>query len=95
MPPFTKAQIAEYLPQVQGWEFVDDKKIARNFKFKNFAEAMQFVNRVAEIAESEGHHPDIHIFYDSVKLEFETHAIGGLSENDFIVASKINALPLN
>ena len=93
VPPFTKAQIAEYLPQVQGWELIDEKKIAKNYKFKDFAEAMRFVNKVAVIAESEGHHPDIVVSWNKVKLELSTHAIGGLSENDFIVAAKINNLP--
>jgi len=63
-----------------------------DFKFKNFKESMTFVNKVAEIAESESHHPDIYIYYSKVKLELSTHAVGGLSINDFIVASKIDAL---
>lgn len=66
------------------------KKITKKFKFKNFKEAMAFINKVAELAESEGHHPDIFIFYNRVKFELSTHAIGGLSENDFILAAKIN-----
>jgi len=57
-----------------------------------FEEAMMFVNKVAELAESEGHHPDIHVFYNRVKLVLSTHAIGGLSENDFILAAKIDRL---
>ncbi len=68
------------------------KKIRREFKFKNFKEAMGFVNKVAEIAESEGHHPDIYIFYNKVDLELLTHAIKGLSTNDFIMASKIELI---
>lgn len=90
--PFTKERIQEYAPRVPDWEVLGDKKIAREFKFKNFPEAMQFLNKVAEIAEAEGHHPDIHVFYNRVKLELWTHAVGGLSENDFILAAKINAL---
>lgn len=81
--------------------FVDEKiprsgvreRISAEFKFKNFKEAIAFVNKVADIAESEGHHPDIHINYSKVKLELWTHAIGGLSINDFILASKINQIP--
>ena len=92
VPPFTTTQIAEYMPQVNGWDLIDDKKIAKNYKFKDFVEAMQFVNKVADIAESEGHHPDISISWNKVKLELTTHAIGGLSENDFIVAAKVNLL---
>ncbi len=72
-----------------GWTLVNST-ITREFKFKNFIEAMQFVNKVADLANSEDHHPDIHISYSKVRLELSTHAIGGLSMNDFIVAAKIN-----
>lgn len=68
------------------------KKLERKFKFKDFKEAMVFVNKVADIAESEGHHPDIEISYNKVEIELTTHAIKGLSPNDFILASKIDAL---
>jgi 4a-hydroxytetrahydrobiopterin dehydratase len=71
------------------WQ-TDNSKIWSEFTFKDFKEAMVFVNKVAEIAESEGHHPDIYVFYNKVKLELSTHAIGGLSENDFILAAKID-----
>lgn len=74
------------------WDSEDNKKIHKKFKFKNFVEAMQFVNRVAELAETEGHHPDIIIHYNCVTLTLWTHAIGGLSQNDFILAAKINTL---
>lgn len=67
-------------------------KIWAEFKFKNFIESMSFVNKVGELAESEGHHPDIDISYSRVKLELWTHAIGGLSENDFILAAKIDEI---
>ena len=74
------------------WEVEDEKKIEKKFKFKDFVEAMAFVNKVAEIAESEGHHPDIKISYNKVNISLTTHAIGGLSVNDFILASKIDEL---
>jgi 4a-hydroxytetrahydrobiopterin dehydratase len=90
--PFDKIQAEEYLGQVSGWILGGDvKKISKEYKFKDFIGAINFVNNVAEIAESEGHHPDIHINYNKVLLELTTHAIGGLSENDFIVAAKIDA----
>lgn len=73
------------------WELKEDK-IEREFKFKDFREAMSFVNKVAEIAEGEGHHPDMEIKYNKVEIELSTHAIHGLSENDFIVAAKIDKL---
>lgn len=88
--PFNTEQIKTYIGMLDlPWEVVDGKKLQHEFKFKNFKEAMRFVNKVAELAEIEGHHPDIHIFYNRVTLELWTHAIGGLSENDFIMAAKI------
>jgi 4a-hydroxytetrahydrobiopterin dehydratase len=93
VPSFTKEEAEKYLPEVSGWTLSEDaKKIFREFKFKDFKEAMRFVNAVADLAESEGHHPDIYIFWNRVKLELSTHAIAGLSENDFILAAKINTL---
>ena len=91
-PPFTKEQIAEYAPKVPDWKVVEDKKLTKEFKFKDFREAMAFVNKVADIAEGEGHHPDIYVFYNLVRFELSTHAVNGLSENDFILAAKIDAL---
>lgn len=68
---------------------MENNRISREWTLKNFHQAMQFVQRVAEIAEEEGHHPDIDIAYNKVRLTLWTHAIGGLSENDFILAAKI------
>ena len=91
--PLTKEQAEEYLKEATGWGIsFDGLKIIREVTFKDFKEAMGFINRVAEIAESEGHHPDIFVSYNQVRLELSTHAIKGLSENDFIVAAKINEL---
>jgi 4a-hydroxytetrahydrobiopterin dehydratase len=82
--------IIEYM---KGWTLAPDaKSIFREFLFKDFKEAMVFVNKVAAIAESEGHHPDIHTWWNKVRLELSTHAIGGLSSNDFIIAAKVNQL---
>ncbi len=93
VPPLDKETALKYLAEIPGWNISEDgKNINRIFEFKNFNGSMVFVNKVAETAESEGHHPDIHIFYDKVKLVLETHAIGGLSDNDFILAAKINRL---
>lgn len=93
MPPLTPEEIEKYLPQIKGWEIFDNKKVGRNFKFKDFKEALDFVNKVADLAESEGHHPDILIHgWNKVRIESTTHAIGGLSENDFILAAKIGKL---
>jgi 4a-hydroxytetrahydrobiopterin dehydratase len=81
------------MPQVPGWTLDEEGKvITRLFEFKHFKGAMEFVNKVAEIAEKEGHHPDISISWNKVRLDLSTHAIGGLSTNDFVLASKINTL---
>jgi len=88
-PPISEAN--DLLKQTPGWELMDNK-ISKKFKFKDFVEAMAFVNKVAELAESEGHHPDIAVSWNKVTLTLWTHAIGGLSENDFIVAAKVNEL---
>lgn len=72
---------------------LDKKKISRNFEFKDFKEAVDFINKVAEIAESEGHHPDMRLHsYKKVDIDLSTHAIDGLSDNDFILAAKIDKL---
>ena len=92
-PPLTRVEAEQLLANLDpSWKIVDGVKIRREFLFKNFVRAMGFVDRVADVAESEGHHPDIHIFYHRVVLELTTHAIHGLSENDFIVAAKIEPM---
>ena len=89
-PPLTRIEIGKYLAQVGGgWVLEQDKFLTRQFSFRDFVAAMKFVNRVADIAEAEGHHPDIHVSYNKVRLDLWTHAINGLSENDFILAAKI------
>ena len=93
MPAFSKSQIAKYKAQLnKGWEVVEDKKLRKKFKFKNFVESMGFVNQVALIAQAEDHHPDMQVSYSKVIIELWTHAVGGLSENDFILAAKIDLL---
>lgn len=92
-PTLTPEQIKEYQSCLSSpWEVTDGKKIKREFKFKDFKKAIDFINKVANIAEEQGHHPDIHSFYNKVVLELWTHAINGLHENDFIVAEKINQI---
>ena len=91
--PLSREDAQDYVDEVFGWQMdTEAKKISKEFKFKDFVEAIDFVSRVADVAEEEGHHPDIHIFYNKVLLELSTHSIGGLSENDFILATKINNL---
>lgn len=91
VPKLDAAQIALFAPEVPGWS-VRDEKLYRTFTFKNFVEAMRFVNRIADVAEAEGHHPDFAVHYKEVQVTIWTHAIGGLSENDFILAAKIDPL---
>ena len=92
-PPLTETQINELKQQLTTpWEIIDNHKLRQKFKFKNFKEAIAFVNKVAELAESEGHHPDLKINYNKVTIELSTHSIDGLSENDFIMAGNIEKL---
>jgi 4a-hydroxytetrahydrobiopterin dehydratase len=90
--PMSLDEAKHYMVAVPGWKLVEGEKlkITRSFKFKDFAQSMAFVNEVAAIAEAEGHHPDVNISWNRVRLELITHAIGGLSTNDFIMAAKIN-----
>ncbi len=92
--PLTPTQAHEYLKQVHpDWQSTpDNKKITRKFRFKNFREALAFVNLVGKTAESEGHHPDIHFGWGYVIITLWTHAISGLFDNDFILAAKIDQI---
>jgi 4a-hydroxytetrahydrobiopterin dehydratase len=92
-PPMNLGEANENLASVPEWVLTDDAtRIERNFKFKNFVEANQFVNRIGEIAETEGHHPDISFGWGYARIVFLTHVINGLHENDFIMAAKVDAL---
>lgn len=91
MPAMSMEEARALMGQVEGWE-LGEGKLSRQFRFKNFRQAMVFVNKVAEIAEAEGHHPDIFISWNRVRLDLTTHVIKGLSENDFIVAAKVNGI---
>ena len=95
--PLDSKSVREYLLQLKNsWEVIDsptsEKKITFTFKFKTFLESIDFVNKIAKIAEDENHHPNIHIHFNKVRVSLSTHSIGGLSENDFIVAAKIEKL---
>ncbi|MEE9145328.1 MAG: 4a-hydroxytetrahydrobiopterin dehydratase [Candidatus Binatia bacterium] len=91
VPSLDSAEVETLLGEISGWS-LDGKWITKEFKFKNFVEAMKYVNKAAELAEEQGHHPDIHIHYNRVRFDIWTHAINGLSENDFILAAKLDAL---
>ena len=96
VPPVPRQEAERLLNDLTQWQLSDDgKRIRREWTVKNFMEAVHFFNRVATLAEEEGHHPDLHLVgYRNVAIELWTHAIGGLSENDFIVAAKIDQLPI-
>jgi 4a-hydroxytetrahydrobiopterin dehydratase len=84
-------QIQQKLPTVPGWQ-ITDGELTRTFKFKNYHESMAFVNATAWVSHAQDHHPDIELGYNTVKMRYSTHSVGGLSENDFICAARINAL---
>jgi 4a-hydroxytetrahydrobiopterin dehydratase len=93
MPPLGPDQIALFLAETAGWEVDAGKKeIRKLFAFDSYWAGLGFVNAVAWIAQREKHHPDIELGYKKVLVKYSTHAVGGLSENDFICAAKINAL---
>lgn len=92
--PLTEEDARNLMPQLeQDWMLIDGgRMLARTFNFKNFVETMQFVNKIAAVAEEEQHHPDLSISYNTLSIELMTHAIDGLSENDFILAAKIDEI---
>jgi 4a-hydroxytetrahydrobiopterin dehydratase len=93
--PLTRDDFALYLEQVKEWQVIDDVQLLREFRFDSFKKAMEFVNKVAKIAEKENHHPDIYIYeWRKVRLSLTTHALSGLSLNDFILASKIDLIEI-
>ncbi len=91
--PLDGDSLSNYLDRVPGWNVSDDRKsISRKFKFEGFLETMSFINAMAYLSEQQGHHPDFSAGYGYCEVRYTTHAIGGLSENDFICAAKIDDL---
>jgi 4a-hydroxytetrahydrobiopterin dehydratase len=94
--PFDVSEIHKYQKKVDGWDVLKDKKktfyLNKKFNFKNFFESQEFVNKVGTISETEGHHPDITFGWGYAEIKITTHAIEGLSENDFILAAKIDQI---
>lgn len=93
VPRLMGAEIEKYLGELRGWEAVGEHHLSKSYEFRNFRGALDFVNRVGALAEEEGHHPDICFGWGRAELTIYTHAIDGLSESDFILAAKIDALP--
>ena len=96
IPPFNMSEIHKYLKKVDGWDVKENQSksfyLIKEFKFKNFLESQNFVNKVGEIAEKEGHHPDISFGWGYAKIRIFTHSIKGLAESDFILAAKVDQL---
>lgn len=93
-PKLSSGQAIELLKQLSGWGIVEEYHLQKRWKFKNFADPLKFVLVVSGIAEKEGHHPDIKFGWGFVEITIWTHAIDGLSMNDFILAAKIDSLPV-
>ena len=97
--PFDISEIHKYQKKVDGWSIIKNNKgfffLEKNFEFKNFKESQDFVNKVGDISEVEGHHPDISFGWGYTKINITTHAIEGLSENDFILAAKIDQISVS
>lgn len=92
-PPLTPAQAEGFMEHVPKWSLREDsREVHRVFRFKDFKEALSFVNKVGDVAEEQGHHPDIRLSWGMVEVSLSTHSIGGLSENDFIVAARIDLI---
>ena len=96
VPPLDLSEIHKYQKKVDGWDIKPNKKniyfLEKKFKFKNFLESKKFINKVSEISEKENHHPDISFGWGYAEIKITTHAIEGLSENDFILAAKIDQI---
>ena len=91
VPPLSSAEISVLMQQLDGW-LLFDKLIGKTYEFKNYYQTMAFVNAVAWVSHREDHHPDMTVGYNKCRVEYTTHAVNGLSENDFICAAKVDAL---
>ncbi|MBS0615542.1 MAG: 4a-hydroxytetrahydrobiopterin dehydratase [Verrucomicrobia bacterium] len=94
MPPLKGPELERLAKELNGWKIEGEHHLEKEYKFKNFLEALAFTNAVGAIAEQEGHHPDILLSWGMVKVTFWTHKIGGLSESDFIMASKTDQIKI-
>lgn len=91
VPPLPQAEVDRLMQQLEDWQ-QSGSLIGKTYRFKNYYQTIAFVNAIAWMAHREGHHPDLAVTYNSCRVEYSTHAIGGLSENDFICAAKADAL---
>jgi 4a-hydroxytetrahydrobiopterin dehydratase len=93
VPPLKRKELTELMEKLGGgWQVVDEHHLEKEYRFKNFREALEFTNRVGEMAEKQGHHPDIYLAWGNVRLTVWTHKINGLTESDFVFAAKADGL---
>jgi 4a-hydroxytetrahydrobiopterin dehydratase len=92
VPPLTAAAIEPLLQQLDGWRVVDGHHLTKRYTFKDFRQALAFVNRVGEVAEAENHHPDLHLAWGRVDVDIWTHKIDGLTESDFVLAARLDRI---
>lgn len=92
IPPLAGGEVRGFLSQLEGWEVVRDHHLTKTYEFKNFTDALGFVNEIGKLAEEEGHHPDIYLAWGKVRLDIWTHKVDGLTESDFILAAKSDRL---
>ena len=94
VPPLKGKELENLVRQLNSWTVVNEHHLTKSYSFPNFVTALAFVNRIGELAEKVGHHPDIYLAWGKVTVEIWTHKINGLTESDFILAAKIDTLPL-
>jgi 4a-hydroxytetrahydrobiopterin dehydratase len=92
VPPLAGEEVRKLVEQLDGWQVVSDHHLQKTYSFKNFREALDFVNRIGELAEEQGHHPDICFGWGEAEITIWTHKIDGLTESDFVLAAKIDRL---
>jgi 4a-hydroxytetrahydrobiopterin dehydratase len=90
--PLSRIETKPLFEQLRGWEVIDNHHLRKSLSFKDFRSALEFVNRVGELAEREGHHPDLYLSWGKARIELWTHKVNGLTESDFVMAAKIDAL---
>lgn len=95
VPPLTEVEIQPLLAQLHDWRVEDNKKLIKSYRFKNFVQAVDFVNAITSVAEEESHHPDLYVRWGEVRVYLWTHKIDGLTESDFVMAAKIDRVYAN